>query len=425
MIILLTFAIILIIVFIIMSIFSFFSKKLTIFNIENTSKAEHKKLKLIERISTLIFIVLLTYFLVRDVLPKYYDEKAKSRRKGDTHQLIETIKTTTSLEVLNSIVDRNSILQLIDALDSKDISLQDEARKALVKIGKSAVDSLIIALKDKNSNVRKDVVAILGEIGDSRAVATLIATLKDESPDVREGAALALGKIKDSRAVEPLIAVLRGKDLKDKDKYLTEIDSSIQVSAAFALAAIGAPAVVSLIAALNDEDPDVREGAARALGKIKDSRAVEPLVTALKNDNDSEVQREIAKAVGLFGLHAWEKAVEKTDIISAFSGKITRLLVERRILGSRVYEDRYQTSPYDLPSINKYLLSLKEHPTKNFYIQTDVACEYDINCGSQRWSSGRFVGKLVKLFCVKEKGDENIYEVVALQAPWLEGENKK
>ena len=46
---------------------------------------------------------------------------------------------------------------------------------------------------------------------------------------------------------------------------------------------IGAPAVEPLIAALRDKDWHVREGAAEALGWIKDPSAVEPLIGALKD----------------------------------------------------------------------------------------------------------------------------------------------
>ena len=39
------------------------------------------------------------------------------------------------------------------------------------------------------------------------------------------------------------------------------------------------------IQALEDENPEGKEGAARALGEIGDERAVEPLIKALKNEN--------------------------------------------------------------------------------------------------------------------------------------------
>jgi len=53
----------------------------------------------------------------------------------------------------------------------------------------------------------------LGKIGDSRAVEPLITALKDKNSDVRKIAAYVLGKIGDNRAVEPLTDTLK----KDKD----------------------------------------------------------------------------------------------------------------------------------------------------------------------------------------------------------------
>jgi HEAT repeat protein len=57
-------------------------------------------------------------------------------------------------------------------------------------------------------------------------------------------------------------------------------------SATWALGEIGDPrAVGPLIDALKDADPEIRERAATALGKIKDPRAVDALITTLKDEN--------------------------------------------------------------------------------------------------------------------------------------------
>ncbi len=59
--------------------------------------------------------------------------------------------------------------------------------------------------------------------------------------------------------------------------------------------------VEGLIKALGyEKDCDVRRKAAKALGKIGDSRAVEPLMRAI-NDSDSEVRCAAAKALGEIG----------------------------------------------------------------------------------------------------------------------------
>jgi hypothetical protein len=65
-----------------------------------------------------------------------------------------------------------------------------------------------------------------------------------------------------------------------------------------------------LIAALGDEneDADVRAGAARALGRIRDARAVEPLIAALGDENEAAVVR--AGAAGALGRIRDARAVE-------------------------------------------------------------------------------------------------------------------
>lgn len=188
-----------------------------------------------------------------------------------------------------------------------------EAARALVKIGKPAVEPLIAALNNKDSSVRNKAVLALGKIKDDRAVEALIMTLKDEyrrftvigalktsgelavgpliialtNEDslVREGAAIALGKIEDKRAIEPLIDIL-------KDESPT-----VRKWGALALGDIkDKRAVEPLIMLLNDEDLDVRWGAITALGEIKNRQAVGALIGILK-DEDSAVRHKAAWAL--------------------------------------------------------------------------------------------------------------------------------
>ena len=64
---------------------------------------------------------------------------------------------------------------------------------------------------------------------------------------------------------------------------LKDNNANVRGSAAEALGQIGAVAVEPLIAVLKDKDVNVRKSAAEALGQIGDTRAVEPLITMLKD----------------------------------------------------------------------------------------------------------------------------------------------
>jgi HEAT repeat protein len=77
-------------------------------------------------------------------------------------------------------------------------------------------------------------------------------------------------------------------------------DHNIRLAAASALGRIGdSRAVDPLIDALDDQQ-GVNEVAALALGEIGDSRAVEPLINALGDEN-WEVRSSAAKALGKIG----------------------------------------------------------------------------------------------------------------------------
>lgn len=67
----------------------------------------------------------------------------------------------------------------------------------IVNLGESAVEPLIVTLKDKDPAIRISAARVLGEIKDARAVEPLTQALKDETNvDVRRSIKKALKKIK-------------------------------------------------------------------------------------------------------------------------------------------------------------------------------------------------------------------------------------
>jgi len=105
-------------------------------------------------------------------------------------------------------------------------------------------------------------------------VEELIGKLNSPDADVRREAALELGETRDARAVLPLIDVLRAASAWNSWTPIRD-----------ALVEIGEPSVLPVIALLKEGNRDARMEAARVLGKIKDVRAVEPLIAALKYDD--------------------------------------------------------------------------------------------------------------------------------------------
>jgi HEAT repeat protein len=152
----------------------------------------------------------------------------------------------------------------------------------LGQIVEPAVKPLIEALSDEYYGVCMAAAEALGRIGDPRAVEPLIVALKNGGwYMIRKAAAEALGRIGDPRAVEPLIPVL-------KDEYF-----KVREAATEALIKIGAPSVEPLIDALRYREWRMRKAATEVLGKIGDARAIEPLIAALE-DEDKDVRKSVA-----------------------------------------------------------------------------------------------------------------------------------
>jgi len=117
-------------------------------------------------------------------------------------------------------------------------------------------------------------------------------------------------------AVEPLISTLAEKDrfvrraaaealgkirdLRAVEPLLSELESdNTPEGAVIALGDIGdRRAVDALLRALEHRDSFVRQYAAEALGQTGDVRAVEPLIVALRNKDNDSVQRSAARALG-------------------------------------------------------------------------------------------------------------------------------
>jgi HEAT repeat protein len=192
-----------------------------------------------------------------------------------------------AVQALGEIKDARAVESLIQVFTDSDVDVLGDAVSALEKIGIASVESLIKALKDRDSQIRKLAVVALGEIRDARAVEPLIQVLSDNDSNVRGEAADALSKISDIRAVEPLIQVL------------SDNDSNVRGEAADALSKISdTRAVEPLIHVLSDNDSNVRCKAALALGEIRDAKASKPLIHALLHDTDSEVRKNAAMALG-------------------------------------------------------------------------------------------------------------------------------
>jgi HEAT repeat protein len=175
------------------------------------------------------------------------------------------------------------------------------------------VEPLIKALeedKDDSGHVQACIAKALGNIRDPRAVEPLIKQLNErntlwwkikwaeiqewsKNKRTREKIALPMRQHLETgirhgvqiRAIQALGEIRDTKAIEPLIKKLGDPLHEIWQAAAEALGKMGEPAVESLIQALKDEKWDVRTGAARSLGGIGDNKAVDPLIQALKDRN--------------------------------------------------------------------------------------------------------------------------------------------
>jgi HEAT repeat protein len=186
-------------------------------------------------------------------------------------------------------IGKSAVEPLISVLEDADWAVRRSATTALTKIGDPAVAQLIAAFLHGGASTREGVTRALGGIGNARALPTVLDALDDRCTEVRRAAAGALEKIGDASAAQSLVVAL------------TDEDPVVRTGAASALGAIrDVRAVGSLIAALIDEDSGVRVAAARALATMRARRALEPLTVCLE-DGERSVRRAATEALDSLG----------------------------------------------------------------------------------------------------------------------------
>src|SRR5258706_408140 len=183
----------------------------------------------------------------------------------------------------------------------------EERRDSLMRLGnlKRPDASRIAAagLSDGAPMVRVAATHAIQSLPPAEAVTLLVPLLQDKMEFVRRETAYALGKTRSHSAVGPLESVL----LNDKE-------TSVRGAAAVALGEIGDESSVQSLSQILSGQSDqkkkskgasnefVMQAATRSLGQIKSHSGVGVLIATLtKNNNENDVRREAATALGLIG----------------------------------------------------------------------------------------------------------------------------
>jgi HEAT repeat protein len=184
-----------------------------------------------------------------------------------------------ALDALISIGDTKAVKIIIQSANAKFIE-QDQAVEALVGMGKKAVDALIPSLI-KQAEIGLIVASkALGEIGDPKAVEPLIPVMNySYSRFVRMTAVEALMQIGDIKAIEPIIA-----SIEYTHKYNN--NSTLDPILYDALGNFGGERAIGVL--ISELEKPGSEYAAKVLGRVKNPRAIEPLIVKLRKAGSFE-----------------------------------------------------------------------------------------------------------------------------------------
>jgi HEAT repeat protein len=140
------------------------------------------------------------------------------------------------------------------------------------------IQPILENLRSIDSSTRADAASALGRLGEQAAIAPLIQALRDSDADVAREAATSLGLLGNASVVEALIGVVN-----NNDEYYHTI---VRAAAAISLAQLkDLRAVEPLIIAVRDPIAEVCAEAIRALALLGDARAIVALEEVIQNSN--------------------------------------------------------------------------------------------------------------------------------------------
>jgi HEAT repeat protein len=222
--------------------------------------------------------------------------------------------------------------EVIGFLHSQDnAGLRNAALEILTYLGQQAVPFLLKELSCSDSDVRKFVLDILGDIGDKSCVQSILHALADSNDNVRTAAAENLGKLGAAEAVPALLDALAIPDLSFR---FTILEALGQIGAAVSVAKLlsfkeerllrkalfdclgrvgGAEAIPTLVQGLADNMRNVRESSAIALERMAarfprdvaghfaelSGSSTAEVVADMLNSSDGAVRHAAVKLLGL------------------------------------------------------------------------------------------------------------------------------
>lgn len=192
-----------------------------------------------------------------------------------------------AMDALIAFEEEAAVYQVLPLLSDRRVHVRNMAREILDKIGGYGIDLFLPHVKDKDEDVRKMIADILGSIHRPESKKMLIEMLQDPCNNVRSSAAEGLGRVGDSSAVEALIGVLNDEDwgglfaagalgrLRDKRairplmRLVSSGKTELQIAAIDAIGEVGGEeAVDGLMEVIDSADPDVAHMAIKGVVRL-------------------------------------------------------------------------------------------------------------------------------------------------------------
>lgn len=210
-----------------------------------------------------------------------------------------------AIDVLAESGDWRALRVLLDTASSGAVDIQREAIKALGMLGDHrAVPPLLQMLDETSGRTRHYVIGALALLADESSLEPLGALVRDPDPSARVLAIRALAALGLPRVIPYLRTALEDDEEPVRTEAIHALGPFPQAEAQAALAL-----------AMSDPSPFLRAEAARLLGAGDSPLAVEPLLAAL-DDRDGLVRLTAADALASLGavdaIPVLERLVERT-----------------------------------------------------------------------------------------------------------------
>jgi len=244
----------------------------------------------------------------RAVFARVVDTLIQFVQQDDSFDTI--VRAKAAAEALGKTRDPKAIPILLERLRKRDsFEMAKAAARALRHFDDPQVIQAlteVAANKNIDEKLREAAVQSLGDIGNPEVVDTLIPILEEDSAKpyptlgdtLRKETARALGRIGNPKAIEPLIRALQKE--RDWSKF------GLREAFIDALGNFRDPQVTDALVGALSMDYSTAAAAAETLKKLRDKRAVDPLIKIVEYDGNKGVsedhrRRFAAQILGVLG----------------------------------------------------------------------------------------------------------------------------